>query len=254
MNIQVFETYEELSQRAAEELVLIIQQKSDAVICLASGHSPQRACAIFVALAKQKKLNLSNVHFVGLDEWVGVNSEDPGSCHFFFHSNLIEPLEIPKSNCHLFNVSEEDLAAECSRMDNVIANLGGIDLMMVGIGMNGHIGFNEPGVPFERKSHVAELDQTTQEVGQKYFMDKKVLKRGITLGLSHLMEARKVILVANGVKKADVVARALGEPVSEQIPASILQTHPNSLILVDKEAASKLAENDKRLKNKTATK
>jgi glucosamine-6-phosphate isomerase len=243
MKIQVFKTYETLSKRAADEMVGTIQSKPDAVICMASGHSPQRACEIFAQLVQQKKVDLANVHFVGLDEWVDVSADDPGSCQFFFRKNIIQPLSVKESNCHLFDVSSKDLNSECSKMDRIIAELGGIDLMVVGIGMNGHIGFNEPGVSFDLKSHVIELDATTQEVGQKYFSEKKLLKKGITLGLEHMMQSREAILVANGLKKATIVSKALSEPVSNRVPASILQNHSNSLILLDVEAASGLPEN-----------
>jgi glucosamine-6-phosphate isomerase len=243
MKIQVYQTYEALSQKAAEIMLNTIQSKPNAVICLASGHSPKRACELFAELVNQKKTDVSNVHFVGLDEWVGVSADDPGSCQFFFRKNIIQPLSISESNCHLFDVSSKDLNNECTKMDRTIAGLGGIDLMVVGIGMNGHIGFNEPGVSFDLKSHVIELDALTQEVGQKYFSEKKILKQGITLGLSYMMESRQALLVANGIKKADIVSKALSEPVSNRVPASILQNHSNSLILLDEEAASSLSGN-----------
>ena len=242
MNIEIFQNYESLSRKAAEEIVNTIQKKSNAVICLASGHSPQRTCEIFVQQVRQKKIDLSDVHFIGLDEWVGVSPDDPGSCQYFLRNNIINPLEIQKTNYHLFNVMSTNLIDECTKMDSVIAQLRGIDLMIVGIGMNGHIGFNEPGVPFNLRCHVAELDETTQKVGQKYFSQKKELKKGITLGLLHLIEARNVLLVADGAKKASVVSKALNEDVSNLIPASILQKHANSSILLDHDAASGLDE------------
>jgi galactosamine-6-phosphate isomerase len=241
MEISVFKNYEELSRHAANEIASTIQSMPGSVICLASGNTPKRTCELFVEDVWSKNVDVSKMHFIGLDEWVGIGPEDPGSCQYFFRKNIINPLNLSVNNYHLFNVMAADLGTECIRMDNVIARLGGIDLMVVGIGMNGHVGFNEPGVPFDLTCHVAKLDSMTQEVGQKYFSGKKELKRGITLGLVHIMQARKVLLLANGRGKAAIVSRALREDVSEQLPASILQTHPNSLILLDEEAASKLA-------------
>lgn len=246
MEIQVFRNYEELSKKAAEEIVSTIKMKPDAVICLASGHSPQRSCEIFVEQVTGKKIDISHASFIGLDEWVGINPDDPGSCQYFLRNNIINPLGLKRSNYHLFNAMSADLFEECAKMDNTISQLGGIDLMIVGIGMNGHIGFNEPGVSFDLTCHVAELDETTQNVGQKYFSEKKILKNGITLGLSHLMHARKALLLANGTNKRDIVSKALNGEVSSMIPASIFQTHANSLVLLDSDAASML--NDKHLR------
>jgi glucosamine-6-phosphate isomerase len=246
MEIQVFRNYEELSKKAAEEIVSTIQMKPGAVICLASGHSPQRSCEIFVEQVTEKKIDISHASFIGLDEWVGINPDDPGSCQYFLRSNIINPLGLKRSNYHLFNAMSADLHEECAKMDNTISQLGGIDLMVVGIGMNGHIGFNEPGVSFDLTCHVAELDETTQNVGQKYFSEKKILKNGITLGLLHLTHARKALLLANGTNKRDIVSKALNGEVSNMIPASIFQAHANSLVLLDQDAASML--NDKHLR------
>jgi 6-phosphogluconolactonase/glucosamine-6-phosphate isomerase/deaminase len=134
----------------------------------------------------------------------------------------------------------DDLVTECKTMDAVIKKNGGIDLMLVGIGMNGHIGFNEPGTPFTILSHVATLDEVTRSVGQKYFTEKTSLNKGITIGPGHLMNARKVILMANGIKKAGVIKSAVEGPVTPSFPASVMQQHKNSIVLVDDEAAALL--------------
>lgn len=242
MEIQVFRNYEELSTKAAEEMLSTIHIKPDAVICLASGHSPLRSCQIFVQLARQKNLDVTHASFIGLDEWVGIAPEDPGSSQYFLKNNIINPLHLRPSNYHLFNVMSANLSEECAQMDKKITQLGGIDLMVVGIGMNGHIGFNEPGIPFDLTCHVAALHETTQNIGQKYFSENKILKNGITVGLFHLMHARKVLLLANGANKAAIVSKALNGGVSNMIPASILQTHANSLVLLDQDAASGLTD------------
>ena len=130
---------------------------------------------------------------------------------------------------------------ECTDMDEFIRQRGGIDLMIVGVGRNGHIGFNEPGVRFEQYSHVVDLDETTQTVGQKYFREETTLTQGITLGLQHLMEARKAVLIANGNKKADVMRRAIEEEITTDMPASIMRKHPDGEIILDKEASSLLS-------------
>lgn len=224
-------------------MVQVIEQKPDAVISVASGNSPLRTCQLFVELVKQKKVDVSKVFFVGLDEWLGVRPDDNGSGESFFKKNIGEPLGIKTDRYHMFDAAAKDVAAECLKMDEIIAKLGGIDLMIVGIGVNGHIGFNEPGVSFDLKSHVIELTEITTQVGQKYFSEQKPLKNGITLGLSHLMEAGKVILLADGAKKTAIVARAFNGSVSREVPASILQSHKNSIVMLDKVAAADINEN-----------
>jgi glucosamine-6-phosphate isomerase len=149
-------------------------------------------------------------------------------------------LKFRKEQVYLFDALSKDPQEECVKMDEVIFGKDGIDLMVVGIGMNGHIGFNEPGTSFENYAHIADLDETTVTVGQKYFKGHMNLKQGITLGLKHLLESKKVILMANGSKKADVVRKAVEGKVSQEFPASIIQLHSNCTLMVDEEAASRL--------------
>ncbi|MES1219892.1 MAG: 6-phosphogluconolactonase, partial [Bacteroidota bacterium] len=132
------------------------------------------------------------------------------------------------------------LAQECKKMDEVIFEKGGIDLMIVGVGMNGHIGFNEPGVSFDNYSHVIDLDEMTITVGQKYFKGPVVLKQGITVGLKHLMQSKRVFMMANGAKKAEVIKTALEGEISNSFPASIMRTHPQGYVIIDEDAASLL--------------
>jgi 6-phosphogluconolactonase/glucosamine-6-phosphate isomerase/deaminase len=143
----------------------------------------------------------------------------------------------------LFNALSDDLEDECRKMDAIIHEKGGIDLMVVGIGLNGHIGFNEPGVSNDLYSHVIELDDKTQSVGQKYFKEAVALKQGITLGLNHLMESETVILIANGFKKADIIQMTIQNKISNKIPATIIREHPNSFLMIDREAAAKISDN-----------
>jgi 6-phosphogluconolactonase/glucosamine-6-phosphate isomerase/deaminase len=125
-------------------------------------------------------------------------------------------------------------------MDKVIVENGGIDLMLVGVGMNGHIGFNEPGVSFDLYAHVAKLDETTTSVGQKYFREATELRQGITLGLKHLLESKKVLMLANGNKKAAIIQRAIEGEITNQLPASIIRRHPNSRVMIDEDVAAML--------------
>lgn len=240
METKIFNDYNELSQQAADEVINLVKQKPDAVICLASGNTPLGTCQWIVKKAGSEKIDFSNCTFIGLDEWVGVPKENTGSCSFFFYDNLFTPLHVSDAQIFLFDAMATNLDEQCKKMDNLIAEKGGIDLMIVGIGMNGHIGFNEPGVSFDLLCHVIDLEETTKTVGQKYFSEPMNLTQGITIGLAHLMNAKKIILVANGKNKSGVVRQAIKNPVTEILPASILQKHENGFIFLDKEAASLL--------------
>ena len=240
MTTKIFTDYNALSQQTADEVIALVNEKPTAVICFASGSTPVGACEWLVKKVKGQKIDFSQCSFIGLDEWVGIQKENTGSCHYFQYHYLLTPLNISASQVILFDAMAVDLEEQCKQMDKAIAAEGGIDLMIVGIGMNGHIGFNEPGVDFNLLSHIINLDETTQLVGQKYFAGATKLAQGITLGLGHLMNTKKVILIANGVKKAGVIKQMTEERVTQKIPATILHTHKNSFIFLDKEAASLL--------------
>jgi galactosamine-6-phosphate isomerase len=242
MQTKIYNNYETLSAAVAQIMFDTIKQKPNAVICLASGHTPLLPCLLFVQKANNEHLHISETTFLGLDEWVGVPPENEGSCHYFLYNTVFNPLILQAGQIHVFNAMAEDLNIECETMDAVIEHNGGIDLMIVGIGMNGHIGFNEPGVSFDNLSHVIELDKTTIDVGQKYFPAATTLSKGITIGLQHLMNAKQVLLIANGEKKAAIIKKTIEEKVSNQIPATIMQTHSNGIIMIDAAAASLLSE------------
>ncbi len=240
MQLKIYDDHHGLSDAAANDIISLVRNKPDAVVCLASGETPRLTCQFLVQKIKNEKADISRLTLIGLDEWVNIPPDNEGSCHYFFKNELINPLQIPERQVHLFNAMSDKLQDECRRMDAVVRDKGGIDLMVVGIGMNGHIGFNEPGVSFDNYSHVIDLDDTTLTVGQKYFKSKVTLQKGITLGLRHLSESKKVYLLANGTKKAEVVRRTVEEMVTNEFPASIMQTHANSFVMVDKDAASSL--------------
>jgi 6-phosphogluconolactonase/glucosamine-6-phosphate isomerase/deaminase len=178
--------------------------------------------------------------FVGLDEWVGMNHLDEGSCGNSVFREFIIPLNIKPENRHFFDGRATDLKAECQKMDEIITSRGGLDVMLVGIGQNGHIGLNEPGYSWKLKAHVSDLAEITKTVGQKYFSSETTLTQGITLGLSYFSEAKLPILIANGEKKASIIQQIIMEEASEDRPASILQVIPQAVTIVDRAAAAGL--------------
>lgn len=240
MQLKTFKDYHTLSSYAAGEILALVKNKPDAVFCLASGDTPKLAYNLITQIGKSEDINFSRCTFIGLDEWIGISPANEGSCHYFLNTHLFRPLGIESSQIHLFNASSADLAGECRNMDAIIRKKGGIDLMLVGVGMNGHVGFNEPGVPVDLYSHVVALDATTQSVGQKYFKESTRLQQGITLGLKHFLESRKAIMVASGIKKAEVMRKALEEPINTSMPASVIRSHSQGFVVLDEDAASAL--------------
>ena len=240
MQLKIYKNYQSLSEAAANEIIELVKHKPNAVLCLPSGETPRLTCQLFVEKAVKEKIDLGQITFIGLDEWVGIPPENEGSCHYFFQNEIFKPLQISRKQTHLFDGMSANLDQECKKMDAVLLEKSGIDLMVVGIGMNGHIGFNEPGVSFNNYSHIIDLDDTTVSVGQKYFKTPVSLTKGITLGLKHLQESKKVLLLANGTKKAAVIKKTVEEKITNEFPASIMQTHSNAFIMIDDEAAGLL--------------
>ncbi len=237
MTIHTFTNYEALSEATANLIIDVLKQKPEALICIASGDTPLGVCKF---LAKSDKKLFEKCTFVGLDEWVGMDENDEGSCKYGIYQNLLIPLNIPSERIEYFDAKAEDLESECYKINEFIASKGGLDVMLVGVGMNGHIALNEPNTPFDIYAHVSDLEDITISVGQKYFTKNTVLTQGITLGLGHLQEAKLPILIANGSRKAEVINKALNGEISEQFPASLFQKLENSLMMLDEDAAQKL--------------
>lgn len=237
MQTVVLKNYEAISEYTADVIVKAVKENPRLVLSMASGSSPALACELMVKKLKEEKVDYSQLTFIGLDEWACLSPANIGSCHYFFQTKIFQPLDLSPAQYHLFD-AQADLAQECEKMDKLIAAKGGIDLMVVGIGMNGHIGFNEPGTSFQSLCHVAALEEITKSIGQqKYFNSPVALDRGITIGLGHLMNSRKVILMANGNKKAEVIQQAVEGALTENFPAGIMQQHPNGFMVIDEEAA-----------------
>ena len=244
-NLFIADTYEALSSRVADDMLAILQAETAPLVCTASGDSPAGLYKELVKRVQEGSLDIANWYFVGLDEWLGMNGSDDGSCRFHLDQQLFHPLHIEANRICFFDGRSEDLEAECNRIESFIQQHGGIDVAIVGLGMNGHIGMNEPGTSPSLHSHVTDLDPVTQQVGQKYFKQQQQLTGGITLGIANLMEARHVFLIVSGSHKATIVQQLLQAPVSESLPASLLRQHPGFRIYIDQPAASRITtEND----------
>ncbi len=234
MHFQVFDSHEAVSEHTAQFVLNLVRQKPNALICVPSGDTPRLAFQKIVQMAQPT--DFEQVLFVALDEWVGIAPDNVGSCRYIVENELIKGLHLQPEQVHYFDGLSDDLASECQKTNDLIAHYGGLDLMLVGLGMNGHIGLNEPSTPFDTYAHVSDLAEVTVSVGQKYFDGQTILKQGITVGLRHLQEAKTVILIATGEKKAEIVERVCSEEISEKLPASILKRHENSYFWIDKAA------------------
>lgn len=240
MTIHISPDYDHLSQHTADFILSLIKNKPNAILCFATGNTPVRAYQLFVDQVKREKVNVSNIRFVGLDEWVGVPGNVRGSCKHFFQTELFSPLDINPANTFLFDGEAADLDAECVKMNGSLDKLGPIDLMLVGIGPNGHIGFNEPGTPRNLSAHVSKLADQTVVTGQKYFDNQMQLKYGLTLGLRNFIEAREAIIMANGEGKANIIHQTVEGPDTIEIPSTIIRHHRKGCLFLDKAAANKI--------------
>ncbi len=238
MEIKILPNYLTLSQATAELLVQYINSNPKALICLASGHTPIGVFEELRLAQQSKKINLSKCRFLSLDEWVGIDPADPGSCLSMLQKDCFGPLGIQNNQIEFFNVLTSDLEGECERINKLIEANNGLDIMLVGVGTNGHIGMNEPGTPFNTYAHISTLAEETKTVGQKYFKNATALSNGITLGLQHLRESKLPIVMASGIKKAPIIAKALKGPATEAIPLSVVHHISGGYILLDTDAAS----------------
>lgn len=237
--VQIYKNYEALSLAAAGLVANLLDEKPDAVLCLPSGSTPLGMFKILAEKSRAGEVDFSKCTFVGLDEWVGMGPEDEGSCRFWIDRDFLHPIGFRDEQIIYFDAKSTDLPGECERVNESIAELGGLDLMVLGVGLNGHLALNEPGTSFDSYAHLSILDPMTAEVGQKYFSKATPLTEGITLGLRHAREARQLIVMASGAAKAPVMQRALEGEVSEDFPASMVQRVEGAVVMLDEAAAGK---------------
>ncbi|MFD1362428.1 glucosamine-6-phosphate deaminase [Lentibacillus salinarum] len=233
------ETHEELSVLAAEKIFSCIQQKPDAVVCLAGGDTPLRTFDIFIEKTKHHSVDLSKITFVGLDEWIGLDGFDKGSCRNTLDEYLFSPLNVKENQIIFFDGKAESTEGECNRIRNAINRLGGLDFILLGIGENGHLGFNEPDVPVDELVHIVTLDNITRESARKYFSSPVNVSKGITLGMKLILSTKEIVTIASGESKAPIVDQIINGPVTHKVPASLLNNLEIAEFIFDKTAASK---------------
>ena len=241
MRVYVGKDYDEMSRIAANILSAQVTMKPDCVLGLATGSTPIGTYKVLIERCAKGDLDFSQVKSINLDEYVGLSGEHDQSYRYFMNTNLFDHVNIDKANTNVPNGLAEDVDAECQRYNDVINTLGPIDIQVLGMGHNGHIGFNEPDDHFPLETHKVDLAQSTIDANARFFASAdEVPRQALTMGIKTIMQAKKVLVVANGKGKAEIVKKAFTGPVTPQVPASILQMHPDVVVVLDEEAASRL--------------
>ena len=229
---------QEISKLIAEEFIKQVNAKPNSVLGLATGTSPLGVYANLVKANKEGRVSFKDVATFNLDEYIGLDGTHNQSYRYFMNENLFNHIDIDKSRTHVLK-GVGDYEAYLAQYDDEIASFGGIDLQILGIGSDGHIAFNEPGTPFNSLTHIAELAESTIVDNSRLFNDiSEVPTKAVTMGLQSIMNARKIVLIATGKNKAKAIKDLLTGPITEEVPCSILQQHPDCTIYVDEAAYS----------------
>lgn len=244
MRIYKAKDYNEMSRKAANIISAQIIMKPDAVLGLATGSSPIGTYKQLIDWYNKGDLDFSEIHSVNLDEYKGLDASNPQSYAYFMRHNLFDSVNIKPENTNIPNGLETDIEKECTRYNNIIKSLGGIDLQLLGIGNNGHIGFNEPGEAFEKETHCVKLTENTIQANARFFSSiGEVPTHAYSTGIKNIMQARSILLIASGEAKAEAMYQALFGPITPTVPASILQLHNNVSIVADEAALSLIIKN-----------
>jgi len=241
MFIVIKETYDEMSKEAAKILAHRIHTKPDIVLGLATGSTPLSMYKELIRMHRDEGLDFSKASTFNLDEYVGLQPSHVQSYHYFMWENLFKHINISPENVYVPMGMSDDIVKFCAWYENKIINKGGIDIQLLGIGANGHIAFNEPGSSLGSRTRIKTLTEETIEANSRFFdRTEDVPVHAITMGVGTIMEARELLLVANGTAKADAIVKTVEGPVTASCPASVLQLHPRSRIILDKDAGAKL--------------
>ncbi len=240
MRFHVHDDHSTLSEAVASSIATWINGNPGALLCLAAGDTPLDAYRRLIEMQQQRLVNLASVYYVGLDEWVGLGYDDRGSCIQVMRDAFYAPAGIPGQRIVVFD-GFGDPGRECARVGEWIARHGGIDLTVLGVGMNGHIGFNEPDDigSEDAPCHVAQLDETTRRVSAKYFGEPRAVAQGMTVSISALKQTAKVILMAGARETAPITARLSSTVPTPALPVSLLRDHPDIEVLLDRAAAGR---------------
>lgn len=231
--------YDDMSAKAANIMASQIILKPNSVLGLATGSTPEGLYSRLIKKYNDGELDFSSIKTVNLDEYKGLTRDHDQSYYYFMNDKLFNHVNIDKANTNVPDGTKEDGDAECARYEEIIKSLGGIDIQLLGIGGNGHIGFNEPDDSFIRDTHCVKLTDSTIEANSRFFASKdEVPKFAYTMGIGSIMQAKKILLVASGKSKAKAVYDTIRGPITPKVPASVLQLHPDAVIVADEDALS----------------
>ncbi len=242
MEFIVAKDYAEMSRKAADVIAQIVAAKPDCTLGLATGSTPEGLYAQLVADYEAGKISFKDVTTFNLDEYRGLPNDHVQSYHYFMEKHLFDHVDIDKAATHVPDGSNPDAQAACDAYEASIKEHDGVDIQLLGLGHNGHIGFNEPADEFVKETNCVTLTQSTIEANSRLFDSiDEVPTQAYTMGIGTIMRAKKVLVVASGAGKAEIVQKAFFGPITPQVPASVLQLHPDVTVIVDQEAASKVA-------------
>ncbi|MCM2989654.1 glucosamine-6-phosphate deaminase [Bacillus safensis] len=239
MNIIEFENKDQLGKETAAIIARTIAAKPDAVLGLATGGTPIDTYKELIQLHQTHQLSFKQTKTINLDEYAGLDPEHENSYMTYMKRHLFDHIDLPQDQYFLPNGNAAHLEKECLRYDQLIEDVGGIDLLLLGIGQNGHIGFNEPGTPFNSKTHVVQLDENTRQANARYFSSiDEVPTHAITMGIASILSSKKILLLASGKSKAKVIQYLEQAEIHPDFPASALKLHEDVTVLIDQEAGS----------------
>jgi glucosamine-6-phosphate deaminase len=239
MQIKPVNSYDEMGKLAAEMVANQIKDKPNIVLGLATGSTPLGMYRELVKMYREGELDLSQVITFNLDEYLGLTPEHQQSYHYYMYDNFFKHVNIKKENIHIPKGDTKDPVQECLNYEREIEKVGGIDLQILGIGVNGHVGFNEPDINLEAKTHVIQLSDNTIKANSRFFKNlDEVPKKAITMGMATIMRSKKIILMAWGAEKKKPILKVISGHIATEVPASLLQVHNDVILIVDKQIYS----------------
>ena len=238
-NITICPDEKAFDQTAAWRIIGQILAKPDSVIGLSTGRTTGNMHRLVAAIYKENPFDVNRLTIFGLDEVMNVDREYSGACYKMLKTEIVDALGLPEENFLMLPTRSNDFDADCVKFTNELQHRGGVDLLILGLGENGHLGFNQPGAPFENSAWTTKMNVELEQRIRRETGSKENLG-GVTLGIADIMNCRRIILVAKGLNKAEIVRRILSEPITPELPATVLRLHPNCEYLLDSESASLL--------------
>ncbi|MCP3027841.1 glucosamine-6-phosphate deaminase [Halobacillus sp. A5] len=240
MNIIITKDYQELSEKACELIEQQVSKKPDSVLGLATGGSPLGTYQEMIKGFSSRGVNYEKVRTLNLDEYIGLDKNDSQSYHFFMKSHLFDYINVNADNTYIPNGKAPDLDTECELYEKLIEDIGPPDLQLLGVGQNGHIGFNEPGTSFESETHIIDLEESTRQANARFFDSlEDVPKQAVTMGIRSILKSKRIVVIASGERKAEAIRQMLKEEPNENMPASALKHHKHVTLIVDEKAYKK---------------